>query len=60
MVQIKVKKKEDASFSEQSLSSWINTEVKSKKREKNDKISTGVSDVSEGSLCNRLACPLLV
>jgi hypothetical protein len=30
-----------------------------KKREKNDKIRTGVSGVSGGSLCNRLACPLL-
>jgi hypothetical protein len=59
MVQIKVKKKEDASFSEQGHSSWINTEVKSIKREKNDKIRTGVSGVSGGSLCNRLACPLL-
>jgi hypothetical protein len=30
-----------------------------KKKGKNNKIRTGVSGVSGGSLCNTLACPLL-
>jgi len=52
-------KKKRISFQYKSIRSWILTLAKTKKSEKNNTISTGVSGVSGGSLCNRLVCPLL-